>query len=159
MRTLYSGGHMLTLLALFILGQPAVATKQESDITRIEVQLSRHLGPKAINPKILAPVVYLVSRQYNIPQELLTKVIIVESNGIEHAVNNKSKDYGIAQIHVGNGDLEKIECAMRWQCALPLAAKILAKAHRICSYNLGNAGSKKFINTCLSYERKIASIK
>lgn len=146
------------LLFLLLLSPTASADKASIDIARIEQHLARHLGADAVKPKLLAPAIYLTAREYNISQDLLVRIIVVESRGLEHAVNNKSSDYGMFQIHIVNGDVKRIECAMHWRCAIHLAAEILASARRPCSYNLGNVGSKRNPKTCFSYERKIASI-
>jgi hypothetical protein len=148
----------MTLLIALLIGSTALADKPAQDIERIQQHLQRHLGPKAVNPKLLAPAIYQIAREYNIPQDLLVRIIVVESRGLEHAVNNKSKDYGLFQINIKNGDVAKIACAMKWQCAIHLAAEILSKTNRTCAYNTGNRGSKLYPKTCEAYERKIASI-
>jgi hypothetical protein len=148
----------MTLLIVLFIGTAAQADKPAQDIKRIELHLQRHVGPKAVSPKLLAPAIYQIAREYNISQDLLVRIVVVESRGLEHAVNNKSKDYGLFQINIKNGDVNKISCAMRWQCAIHLAAEILSKARRDCAYNTGNRGSLIYPKTCEAYERKLASV-
>jgi hypothetical protein len=148
----------MTLLIALLIGTSAQADKPAQDIKRIELHLKRHTGPKSVNPKLLAPAIYQIAREYNVSQDLLVRIIVVESRGLEHAVNNKSKDYGLFQINIKDGNMEKIACAMKWQCAIHLAAEILSKARRHCAYNTGNRGSLIYPKTCEAYERKLASI-
>lgn len=149
---------MNLLMLLFLASTPAVAqSKQTMDVMRIEARLTRYIDYRGINPKLLAPAIYYVAREYNVSDETLVNILLTESRGLEYAVNNKSNDYGIYQIHIPSGDLKKIECAMKWHCALNTAAKMLSRISRPCAYNTGERGSKKYPMTCLQYERKLAS--
>lgn len=132
--------------------------KYLKDIKSIEMHLKRHINKKSVPPKELAPVIYSAALRYNVSAKLLTQVIMTESRGVPTAYNKKSHDFGIAQIHIANGDQKKITCAMDWRCGVFMGAEILSKANRPCAFNTGNRGSIIYPKTCLNYENRLATI-
>ncbi len=109
-----------------------------------------------LHPFVLAIHIVSASAQYSVDPELMTRIVIVESNGRPNAVNTLSSDYGLMQVHGALGR----KCGPDWDCNLRQGAAILAKTHRTCEYNLGPKGKqRKYRKTCEGYERKIRGVK
>lgn len=128
--------------------------------------LLNNLAPNAIPVKQMAPAIMEVANKYSVDPVLLVRIIVVESRGLEHAYNSKTKDYGLCQINVNTASSMGIPkaCLMNWRCNLDTAGRILSelkrhKHYRDCTYNLGPKGHlPKYSKACGVYERKLASI-
>lgn len=124
------------------------------EIKKLNDFLAPRLRNNSIPARRLAQAVFLSSRKYNIDSRALASVLLVESGGVEAAVNSATHDYGIAQLHKPYS----IECAMHAECAIDEAAARIAKMHRLCEYNLGPKGKfVKYATQCKRYERLLAS--
>jgi hypothetical protein len=118
------------------------------------------MNAKVPTPIDTAQLITQISQEENVDPILLAKVVITESRGNAQAINQKSKDYGIAQINLKSHPQVSYKCAMDKVCGLRAGAKILAKASRPCQYNVGKAKLTEIrLKKCLQYERKLASIR
>lgn len=150
------------MLILLLAGQLHAQTwKPTADIARIERMLVRNHADKGVNVKLLAPAIYRLSRQYNVSQSLVTKIIIQESRGRADAYNHASKDCGVAQLNAKTIRLYKLDVQhmcnpANWRLNLAVGVKILAKAKRPCEFNQGPKIRNQPL--CLKYERSLAAI-
>ncbi len=125
--------------------------------------LMNNLAPGSIPAEKLAIAIMEAAHKHNIDPVVLTKIVLVESNGLEKAHNAASSDFGIAQINKYTARSMGVlhTCLMNYKCNLNTAAKIISdmKKFRVCMYNLGPKGKhKKYETACLRYERKISSL-
>ena len=121
--------------------------------------LSLLISANISNPKPLANSIDLVSSQEQVDPVILTKMVIVESKGNPLAVNSRTEDYGILQIHLKVHPEIGFMCAMIQDCGLRAGAKILKTLNRPCEYNLGKKGAIINVKKCLQYESNLDSIK
>ena len=115
------------------------------------------------NPQPLARSIMIVSASENVDPILLTQITIAESRGNPQAINFKTGDYGLLQLHLEAHPEIGIVCAMVLQCNLKEGAKIVKKlqAHddfRPCMYNTGYTGARKHPKACLRYEERLANL-
>ncbi len=129
----------------------------------IELKLKRNASPKAVQPKVLAPVIIRLSKQYDVNPDTIVRIILIESKGIASAYNKRTNDYGLMQI---NGRTAKAyglskACLRNWECNLEAGIRVLADIRdgRVCRYNVGSGRLHKAkLSRCITYERKLASI-
>jgi len=107
------------------------------------------------NPQVLAYSIANVSNQERVDPITLTKMVIVESKGNPLAVNSRTEDYGILQIHLKAHPEIGFMCAMTQDCGLKAGAKILKTLSRPCEYNLGKRGAMNNVKKCLQYESNL----
>lgn len=129
--------------------------------------LINNLAPGAVSPHALAAEITLVAEQYHVDAETLTRIIIIESRGLEHAYNRKTQDYGIMQLNARTIKAygSSTPCAMQWTCGLRLGARVLRDMQkytgsaRACHYNVGTGSLiDARLRNCLKYERKLATL-
>lgn len=133
--------------------------------TIILMLLITHGAKNMVPPKELAKEIIRLSAIYKVDPEHATRVILVESRGVETAYNAKSNDFGLTQINIVNAKAMGInsKCLFNWRCNLKHGIQIMArKKHaRKCAYNLGIKGSRdvKKQKICEIYENKLASLR
>lgn len=86
----------------------------------------------------------------------LRAIIQVESTGCKFIYNRKSGDSGCAQVNkvhfLGFRDMQLLS---DYRFSIPIGAYLLSRTKRLCEYNLGRAGAKKYPESCLKYERMV----
>ncbi len=123
--------------------------------------LLNNLAPGAIPAEKLAPAIIKAANKFEVDPVLLTRIVLVESKGLEKAQNEITQDYGIAQLNINTMNAMGItkKCALEYKCNLMWAAKILSQFKRVCSYNVGTGsliGTR--LKNCLRYEQRLAKI-
>ncbi len=130
-------------------------------IKAIEQRLKRNSHPKAVPAKELAPVILKLSLEYDVDPDTITRIILVESKGLEKAYNKHTKDYGLMQLnyHTMKARGINVTCALNWQCNLEQGIIILSELSRTCRYNVGSGSlTNNKLQRCLRYETKLAAI-
>lgn len=125
-----------------------------------------HSAPNAVPAKQLVPAIVRAAARHNVPAELLTRIVMVESRGVAGAYNAVSDDRGLMQINAvtakAYGFMPK--CLKNWKCNLDAAAIILSDMRKLdgfreCVYNVGPRGRlEKYKAACERYEQKLASL-
>ncbi len=129
------------------------------------MQMQPHLAKDSIKAPQLALAIVQLSQQYEVDEQLVMRIIIVESRGRAGAYNSRTKDTGLMQINKSTAWLYgfKDSCLRNWRCNLEAGIIILSdlqehKKYRPCTYNTGPRWEKK-ITSCRKYESKLALIK
>lgn len=127
--------------------------------------LSLYASPKAPDHIKLATAIERYSKAFDVDPILVTQIMLTESKGDPNAFNPKSHDYGLMQInkHTAKAMSFNTRCLQNWECNLKAGIRVISvlqqyKRYRPCMYNVGPNVKRKH-NTCLTYERKLASIK
>lgn len=125
----------------------------------ISTILSMLLVAHAPNPQPLAYAITKVAFAEDVDPILMTQIVIAESNGRPHAINTRTGDYGLMQIHLDAHPEIGLMCAMSLECNLVAGAKIIKSLDRICQYNIGKKPmTEKRLRLCLKYEARLATI-
>jgi Transglycosylase SLT domain len=123
--------------------------------------LLNNVAPTSVPAEKLAPAILELSNEYGVDPVLVTRIIVVESKGIEKAFNKHTQDYGLMQINVHTANSLEISrtCLMNWHCNLEYGIKILSSFKRVCRYNVGTAALEGMkLKRCLQYEHKLARV-
>lgn len=111
------------------------------------------------NPQPLAYAIIKVSNTESVDPILMTQIIVAESNGNPKAINYKTGDYGLMQIHLDAHPEVGLVCAMVLECNLKAGAKIVKTLNRACEYNMGKREmTEKRLKKCLQYEERLSTI-
>ncbi len=156
----------ICLISLIMCANYADAGWNSSETqTTVEAHLKRHLAHGAVPVRQLAALISRLAKKYDIDQNLISKVLLQESRGLEYAYNAKSDDHGIMQINGKTADSRHISmsCLYDWKCNLEQGVRIISdlqlkKDFRICLYNVGPHGAAKHMDKCINYERKLACL-
>lgn len=125
----------------------------------VNVILSILISANVHNPRPLAESIVRVANAEQVDAITMTRLVIVESRGNPLAVNSKTGDYGIAQIHLDAHPEIGFMCAMTLDCSLTASAKIIKTLDRICQYNTGKRFmTERRLKKCLTYEKKLYNI-
>lgn len=125
-----------------------------------------HSASKAVDPTVLAGVIYTISNAYAVDPVLVTKIMLVESKGVQWAYNKRGPDYGLMQLNWRTLRAYNVPRAHRFtvehniEVGVQYLAQLMQrKDFKPCMYNLGPTGAKKHPKSCLTYTRKLDSIK
>lgn len=124
--------------------------------------LLKHAAVNAVPAPKLVKEIFIVSKQYKVSPLVLAKIIMVESKGNAAAINYRTHDYGLMQIHDSTAELYGFDkkCLLDWKCNLRAGTRILADVTRVCRYNVGTGVLKgDRLEKCLQYEAKLDRIK
>lgn len=125
----------------------------------INAILSMLIAAHAPNPEPLAYSIMNVAIREDVDPILMTQVVIAESNGNPQAINTRTGDYGLMQIHLDAHPQIGLLCAMSIDCNLTAGAKIIKTLDRICQYNIGKKSmTEARLKKCLKYERRLSII-
>lgn len=127
--------------------------------------LALYASPKAPNHTHLAHSIVKYSAAFDVDPILVTQIMLTESKGDPNAFNKRTHDYGLMQInkHTAKAMHFNERCLKNWECNLKAGIRIISvlqqyKRYRPCMYNVGPNTRRKY-NSCLTYERKLASIR
>lgn len=135
-----------------------------ADAQNITDLLRRHASPLAVPVLSLSSEIHRLAKLYDVPELLITRVLLQESGGVEWAFNAASADNGLMQINTGTADFLGLDfdCLYNWKCNLEAGVRMLATIkHKPCLYNIGPRGLKslKGRKKCYEYEQKLEAIK
>ena len=141
----------------------AILRQEVQMFTTMLALIISHSSAGSIPALELTTELHEVSIKYHVNPELLTRIMLLESKGLEHAYNSATGDYGLMQINHRTAAAYNIghRCLKYWKCNIRIGARILAdmqksKRYRPCAYNVGTSHIGTRMKNCLTYENKLA---
>lgn len=145
------------------------SSKLENQVNSVQAQIKQARGKALQSDRVLAYKIVKVSNQYGINANIYTAILAHESMFKLNAVNERSHDYGIAQINIKNIrnmglDLDLILTDLEY--SLRAGAQVLSymkkrysasEANYACRYNVGTVAimSRTQSIICSKYMSKI----
>lgn len=135
-----------------------------SNFNQVDALLHKYAA-KGVDVNELSSVIKHESAVAKVDPVLVTRLVLLESRGLRHAYNKKTRDSGAMQInrHTAAAYGLHSKCLYDTRCNIRAGIRILKdmqkwKNYRVCSFNVGrNVDAKK--EKCYAYERKLNSFK
>lgn len=130
-------------------------------LQEIKHQLERHLAPGAVPADELAPLLRQKALEYEVDPDIVVRIVLQESRGLEKAINRRSHDYGLMQINRRTARSYQVgpKCLMNWKCNLEAGIRILSEVPHgdVCRYNIGSGILQgEVMKKCTRYMQQLA---